>query len=696
MKKLIFILLLVSPAFISQADEGMWLLTRLKQYNESHMKALGLKIPVEYIVDSLSQAIISYNGNGTASFISENGLVATNYHCAYDAIQQNSTSEHNYIRDGFWAQSHQEEIPLKGVSLTINRVIRDISEEVNAKLPTEGASYQSAFKAINDIAEKYRKQYPGLKVTIRSYRNNTLHILYVTQAFQDVRLVAAPPYAIAKFGGETDNWMWPRHGCDFALLRVYVAPDGTSLGYDKNNMPFHPDVHLKVSTDGYKKGDYAMSIGYPGFTERNATSMQIWERRNVLNPPLMTVRTARQEILQKYMNADESLHIKYAAKYAASANYCKNTIGVNQWIDSLHLIDKKHSQEQEFLKNCASDSLRKYYAATLECVEKEIKAGARYRLALGYYTEVFGEGCEMLNFISVFGKAIPSVLKVQGENLRNFVTNVKLYYKDYSEEVDRAVTKELLKVISQNLESDLLPEFLINLPDEKSIEAFVDKLYTESAFANEQKLLGALQNPEWDVEKDIAYQIGKQIGQKRQTLFSFSGKKMDLANQAKARYTRGVINANESDFYPDADKSIRLSYGSVQDLPLGDGTIKPFQTTLSGVIAKASDTNPDFYLPEKLKRLWENKDFGPYAENGDLPTDFITNGDVTGGNSGSPLLNARGEVIGLVFDCNWESMTRDFNFDQDLHRVICLDIRYVLFILQKYAGLNYIVDEILK
>lgn len=697
MRRLILLYCCLSSFALSlQADEGMWLLSRLKRQNEFRMKELGLKIPVEVIVDSLSQAIISFNGNGTASFISKNGLLVTNYHCARAAIQQSSSDEHNYLRDGFWAAAREQEIPVSGVSVSINRVIRDISDEVNGKLVGVRADGKSIFYAINRIADEYRKLYPGMQVNIRSYRNNTLHVLYVVQSFSDVRLVGAPPYAIAKFGGETDNWTWPRHGCDFALLRVYVSKDGKSAAYHADNVPYHPDVYLNVSAKGYKKGDYAMSIGYPGFTDRNATSMQIWERQQVLNPPMIKIRTARQEILQKFMRENESLHIKYAEKFAASANYCKNAIGTNQWIEELDVCRKKAEYEQAFLNSCENDSVRKHYAAVLRDIEKGIKDVARYRMAMEYYVEALGEACGMVHFVSCFGKAIPSMLK-GGEKMRNnFLSNVKLYYKDYSEEVDRAVMKTLLKIMRDDVEVDLLPDFFGTLKSDGEVDRFVDGLYEHSIFANQERLLAALNNPELNVEKDTVYVLTKQIQKKRSELFRIVGSKRGVAEQAIREYSQGILNFNQQDYYPNADKTIRLSYGTICDLPLANGEVKPFQTQLSGVIEKSKSGHPDYYLPDKLGKLWENKDFGDYGSNEDLPTDFIMNGDVTGGNSGSPLLNQKGEMIGLVFDCNWESMTRDFNYDQNLHRVICLDIRYVLFIIEKYAGMNALVDEMLQ
>ncbi|MCQ4875590.1 S46 family peptidase [Butyricimonas paravirosa] len=698
MKKLILLLFLSIYVMVSRADEGMWLLSRLKQYNEARMKELGLKVPVDVIVDSLSQAIISFNGNGTASFISKDGLLVTNYHCAYAGIQQSSSDENNYIRDGFWASRREDEIPLSGINISINRVIKDVSDEVNAKLIGVKADRKVISEILSGIVAGYRKQYPGMQVNIRSYRNNSLHVLYVAQSFSDVRLVGAPPYAIAKFGGETDNWTWPRHGCDFAYLRVYVSKDGKSTGYHADNVPYHPDVYLKVSTEGYKKGDYAMSIGYPGYTNRNATSMQIWETQHVLNPPMIKIRTARQEILQKFMREDESLRIKYAEKFASSANYCKNSIGMNQWIEDLKVCEKKAEYELAFLNSCKNDSVRQYYESVLRDIDKGIKDAARYRTAMGYYVEALGEGCEMLRFVSSFGKAIPHAQRDKGEMRANLLVNVKMYYKDYSEKVDCTVMKALLKIVRDDLDADLLPEFFETLKNEYrgDVDKFVDDLYEHSVFANQERLLAALDNPSLNIKEDVVYKMSEQLEKKRRELFRLVDGKRAVAQRAILEYNKGILNFDQQNYYPNADKTIRLSYGTICDLPLENGDVKPFQTCLSGVIRKAKSDNPDFYLPDKLKKLWESKDFGRYNQNGDVPADFIMNGDVTGGNSGSPLLNAKGELIGLVFDCNWESMTRDFNFDQKLHRVICLDVRYLLFITEKYAHAENVINEILK
>lgn len=697
-KWLVGCMLLCMSSSAVLADEGMWLLPGLKQNNEARMKKLGLQLSAEQIVDDLSQAIISFNGNGTASFISADGLVLTNYHCAYDGLQQNSSEEHNYLRDGFWASSRDKEIPLKGCRLIINRKIREVSKDVNTYLQAKRGTKKNTYQLVQEFAARYQREFPGLKVSIRSYRNNTLHVLYVMQIFEDVRLVGAPPYEIAKFGGETDNWTWPRHGCDFAYLRVYVSPDGKGRPYHPKNVVYHPDVYLKVSDKGFEKGSFAMSIGFPGYTDRNATSAEIWEKRNVLNPAMIKVRTARQKILQSFMAQNEAIRIKYAAKFAASANYCKNAVGMNEWIDRLDICQKKKASEQAFIASGMTIEQKSRYSQMLKTIETGIHEAAPYNSALTYYSEVFNNGCDMLNFINGFGSIIPQVQQKDDAMRKNFITNIKMHYKDYDEQVDRTVTKELFRVLKENVCQDLLPDFFQKIESDYGgdIDLFVNEMYEKSVFSTQERLLKAVMDKQYNIKEDMAYRVMEQMEEKRKMLFNQINEKKEKSSQALIEYARMLPDFRAGDYYPNADKTIRLSYGTVCDLSLPDGTEKPFQTMLSGVMAKEQPDNPEFRLPSKLKSLWQQKDFGTYAINGDVPVDFITNGDVTGGNSGSPMLNAQGELIGLVFDCNWESMTRDFNYDQNLHRVICLDVRYLLFITEKYAGMKRLVDEILK
>lgn len=689
-KKIILTLYVATYALSVCADEGMWLLTQLKQRNEKQMQGEGLKLSADDISNRLSQAFILFNGNGTASFVSPDGLVLTNYHCARTGIQQASSAAHNYLRDGFWAADRSQELPLRGLTMSINKVIKDVSAEVNALLKAAPKTRAAQYGVLTKVANKYRQQHPGMQARVYSYQHNTRHILYVTQTFQDIRLVGAPPIDIAKFGGETDNWTWPRHGCDFAILRAYVSKDGKSTAYHKDNVPYHPKHYLKVSAEGYGEGDFAMSMGYPGFTDRRATSMQIWERRHVLNPPLVKIRTARQEVLQRMMRADEGVGIQYAEKFAASANYCKNYSGMNEWIDRLDLVGKKREEEQRMLNACADTLQRKRYASWLADMRQGIKDAAPYRLAQTYYLETFGEGWDMLRFVSSFGAA----MKKWDKN--NFKSNVNLYYKDYSETVDRAVAKALLAILVNDLDASLLTASLASLKGKgaEAIATFVDGLYNRSVFANRNSIMQALDNPSFSVDNDPAYLLAVEIEKKRKELFALTDSKRQVAQKAIMQWMAARETADTVNYYPNADKTIRLSYGTIRPLKLDNGITKPWQTTMAGMMEKAKSDNPDYRLPDKLKRMWQAKDFGNYAVEGDVPTCFITNGDVTGGNSGSPMLNAKGEVIGLVFDCNWESMLRDFDFNIDLHRVICLDMRYVLFMIDEYAGMTKIAEEL--
>lgn len=690
MKKIILSLLAAANTFSLTADEGMWLLPQIKQHRLELMNKAGLRASEGLITDTLSQAIILFNGNGTASFISKDGLVLTNYHCARTGIQQASSKEHNYLRNGFWASGFSSEIPLRGITMSINVVVKDVSEEVNRQLSKIKNNRKEQYAATCRIADSYAKRYPGTKASIRSYRGNSIHVLYVTKTFRDVRLVGAPPISIAKFGGETDNWMWPRHGCDFALLRAYVSKDGKTTPYSKDNVPYHPTHFLHVSAKGVSEGDYTMSMGYPGFTNRGATSAQIWETRNVINPPIVKLRTERMELLQRMMRDDESTNIKYAEKFASSANYCKNYTGMNEWIDRIDLIRKKADKELAFVNSCTDNSLRLLYAETIRIARKGVEDAARYRRALGYLQETFNEACDMMRFASFFSGAMKSMDK------KNFTTNVDMFYKNYIEQVDQEVTKRLLKIVVADLDRDLLPPSLAALKDheEKEIDNFVDKLYGNTSFSSRDKVMSAFNNPSFRLNDDAAYVLNCEIKKKEKEISINAEQARKDAHSAIVKLETAMRSYDNANFYPDADKTLRLSYGNVCPINFDD-IVKPWQTSMAGLMKKASSDNPDYAIPDRLRQMWQQKDFGDYAIGSDLPTCFITNGDVTGGNSGSPMLNANGEVVGLVFDCNWESMLRDFEFNPDLHRVICLDMRYLLFIVDKYAGMKNIIEEIL-
>lgn len=700
--KYIILSLFILCSHVVSADEGMWLLSLLSKQNSMEMKRLGLKIDTKEIVGNekaVSNAVVSFDGGCTASFISGKGLLLTNYHCSYNAIQKNSSIEHNYIKDGFWAENRTQEIPINGLTILVTKKIEDVSDAVSKRIKAWDKTTPWN-KFYNSIVDEYRKKYNGYKVNLRSYRKNTIHVLYVQESFSDVRMVCAPPQSVAKFGGETDNWQWPRHNCDFAMFRLYANKENRAAAYSKNNIPYVPERHLKISMEGYKENDFAMAIGFPGFTDRQASSMKISEVVNALNPPMIYCRALRQEILADEIAKSEENQIKYSAKYSTSANYYKNSVGINEWVKKLNIIEKKQKYEQEnILPSIEDESERALFQSDLNTLATTMKECEPYKAAIQYYIEGLGESCEMLRFVSSFGGWLKSATdeKAEPENRKNFIDNLNIYYKNYSEEVDRRVTKNILKLLRDSLDKKFLPDFYqeIETKFNGDIDRFTDDLFNRSLFANIDKINKWMKNPVVSYEDDPAVRIINQIDAKRGEV---SKKVNELENSIKKQQS-AYYNYGESSitgaYYPNADRTIRITYGQIVPLTTPEGVKHSYQTTLDGVIKKESPTNRDFFLPQKMKDLCNKKDFGGYVVDGDVPVSFIVNADVTGGNSGSPMMNAKGELIGLLYDCNWESMTRDYNFDKDLHRAICLDVRYLLFVVEKYGNSKHLIDEIL-
>lgn len=701
--KITLLSLFVMCSAAVHADEGMWLLALLQKQNEKQMMQLGLKMNVADIVGSenaLNQAVVSFDGGCTASFISDKGLLLTNYHCSYNAIQKSSSVENNYIKNGFWTDNRSSEIPVQGLTILVTKKIEDVSDEVNKRLKGE-VNNAELNKITREITGRYRAKYNADKVTIRSYKKQTIHILYVQQTFKDVRLVCAPPQSVAKFGGETDNWMWPRHNCDFTMFRVYASADNKPAEYAKTNVPYNPDRALKISLEGYSEDDFAMAIGFPGYTNRQASSMNISETVNALNPPQINIRTLRQQILAREMKNSEDVSIKYSAKFSQSANYQKNSVGINEWVTKLNLIDKKQKYEQNVILASIKDKTKRdEFAASMNQMTRVMKECEPYRAAGQYYLEGFGESCEMLRFVSSFGGWAKSSVEgdVNAENRKNFVVNLNIYYKNYDEKVDRIVTKEVIKMLRDSLDTKFYPEFFSEIETQfgGDVDKFVDDMYKNSIFANLQTVQAWMKSPTRKYAEDKAVIVSEQIAKKRDEISSTHRKLEKSIQSNQSLYYKYVADSQSGIYYPNADKTMRLTYGQIKPLTTPEGVKHGYQTYFSEVIKKEDPNNSDFYLTPKMKELWAAKDFGRYGANGDIPVSFIVNADVTGGNSGSPIMNAKGELIGLLYDCNWESMTRDYNFDLNLHRAICLDVRYMLYIVEKYGNAKHIINEILE
>lgn len=672
----------------------MWLLPTVQEVNGKDLKEKGLAIPVGSLSgedDALADAVIQFGQGCTASFISSTGLVLTNYHCAYSAIQALDNPKRNLWMNGYWASSYNEELKSPGTFVTVNKKIIDVSAEFAAlcsKSPTK-SEIQNAEKRLE---ANYKKRYPAPhKILIRSYNHHKIVTLYVQEQYNDVRLVGIAPKAVAKFGGETDNWMWPRHSGDFALFRVYT---NTAIKGKTTAVPLKPKKWLKIDTNGIHKDDFAMSMGFPMMSDRYSTSFQINEKVTILNPPMITARKIVMDIYTDAMAASDDIRRQYEEKFAEMANYYKNAVGMNFWVDTLQTIQKKQHLENAWLAGADDPAQRQKRQDIYDNIRQSIQRNAVYMRALTYY----GEGmaaCEVLGFISGFGKAYTELKGRPAHNKTDLLKNIKIYYDKFNMDVDRKVTKAMLKLLIDSLSTDQLPTFFAEkeLYNSTAIDAYVDEVYEKSIFADTAKLMAWVKKPTYNITSDIGLTLADALSDKQRAIFQIAIPNNYKVKDFAAAYRNSIAENSHGAWYPDADRTVRLSYGKIDDLRLADHTV-PYYTTMDEMLEKAKTGKKDYALHPKLRQIAEEKQFGPYAMNGQMPVCFIAEGDVTGGNSGSPMLNAHGDLIGLVFDCNWESMTREFNFDSELNRVICADIRYLLLLTEKFSGSKRILNEL--
>lgn len=709
MKKLFLVvaaMLFVVPQI--KADEGMWLLTAMNTFNKD-MQSKGLKISPEQIYDinknSLKDAIVIFGRGCTGEIVSSNGLLFTNHHCGYGNIQNLSSVENDYLKHGFWAMNYGEEIPAPGLSVKFIRHIKDVTDMVLKDISgdmeeSERNERISAVVSAMKSAEQ-EKNYRGMNVEIKGFYGGNQYILFATEEYKDVRLAGTPPSSIGKFGGETDNWMWPRHTGDFSVFRVYSAPDGKPAEYSKDNVPYKAPVHLKVSTKGVKEGDFAMIMGFPGSTQRYMTSYEIDKMLKVSNPNRIEIRGARQEVLKKLMEESDEIRIKYAAKYAMSSNYWKNSIGMSRGVEKLGVKAQKEAQEARFRQWVKNTPSAAGYAGALDLIEESVNGSAPYEDVTQYIRETMMMGVEI---ISAAGFASMLTANKGGDtdktaNVGTVKSAAADFYKDYDENTDRLVAAVMLEMLGKHLKEEQQPDIYETIRGQfgGDYKKYVDYLYDNSNFANEKKFNAFVEAGDFSkLEEDPAYLLMKSVITKYMENESPQEKYRQMFTRGHRLYIAGLLEMEkDKNHYPDANFTIRLTYGNVLPYSPEDGVIYKHYTTLSGVMAKEDEGNPvEFTVPDKLKTLYKEKDFGGYAYNGDVPVAFLTNNDITGGNSGSPVLNGNGELIGLAFDGNWEAMSGDIAFEPDLQRCINVDIRYVLFVIEKYAGAKYLISEL--
>lgn len=696
----------------ARADEGMWLLQMMEeQYLVEQMKKQGLQLETADLYNasapSIKDAVGIFGGGCTGEIISPEGLILTNHHCGYGAIQQHSSVEHDYLTDGFWAMTRAEELPTPGLEFTFVEKIVDVTSKVNALIESDSISVNESlsYAFLDKMAREELQQseydgVPGVEALVRPFYAGNRYYLFFLKVYSDVRMVAAPPSSIGKFGGETDNWMWPRHTGDFSMFRIYADSLGNPALYSEDNVPLKTPKHLSISIRGLQEGDYAMVMGFPGSTQRFLTRSEIQERMDCQNTPRIQVREARQEVLKKEMAASDKVRIQYAGKYASSSNYWKNSIGMNKAIVDNKVREAKSEQEARFAQ-FAAEKGNEEYANVVAQIDEVIAESSPVTYLRMAFTETFMMGIEFGAPYKVMDSLKVAIKAKDKEAIERWDNQLRQSYaqihnKDYDHEVDRKVAKALFALYKEmGLE---LPAFYETIEKDYKgdIDRYVDAMYDNSITANEQNLEKFLKKPTLKaIDKDLAVAFSRGKWEMYNEISAKAVPVREKLQQLHKTYVRGLCEMYApAPKAPDANFTLRLTYGTVKPYSPKNGVSYDYYTTLEGVMEKEDATNPEFVVPEKLKQLYAAKDYGRYAlSDGRLPVNFITTNDITGGNSGSPVMNAHGELIGSAFDGNWESLSGDINFDNDKQRCIVVDIRYVLFVLEKLGGCKHLIDE---
>ena len=711
MKKMTALAMAMIFAFsgLSKADEGMWILPLIKKLNIEKMQSMGLQLSAEDIYSvnhsSLKDAVVIFGGGCTGELISDKGLILTNHHCGYGTIQALSTMENNYLEDGFWAPTTDDEIPAPGLSVTFMKRMEDVTSKIEAGL-TADMTEEERRSAIDSISTQIADSVKGdshYRVLVRDFYGGNQYYMMVYEVFNDVRFVGAPPSSIGKFGHDTDNWMWPRHTGDFSLFRVYADKDGKPAEYSPDNVPLKPAHHLPISLKGYEKGDFAMTLGYPGSTQRYLTSWGIDERMNIFNFSLIKPRGVKQEIWEKAMNSSDKIRLQYASKYSRSSNYWKNSIGMNRGLKNLNVIEKKQKLEEKFSDWVnESPERQEKYGDVLPSLKAAYENRAPYYLAQNFVRECMLRGTEIIGF-SLAARELEQALESEDEEkikqaTENLKKNAEDFYKDYHAPTDQKVMSALLELYHEEIDAEFYPSFFeeIKTDKEDGFEEYADKLFRKSIFVSKEELYDFLENPKLKkLKKDPAYSAGKSTMELYLKLMSQIRESNLTIDKNHRLFIAGLQEMNpDKVYYDDANFTMRLSYGEVGDYEPRDAVIYKHYTTLKGVMEKEKPDDYEFSVPEKLKQLYRDKDYGRYAnKDGRMYVNFTTDNDITGGNSGSPVINGEGYLFGLAFDGNWEAMSGDIAFEPELQKCINVDIRYVLFIIDKYAGAQNLIDE---
>jgi hypothetical protein len=706
-KKVCAALLLLTAMNTAHADEGMWVLKELNAQNMARMKELGFSSSFEQLYnDSLpcvANAVVIFGGGCTGITVSDEGLIFTNHHCGFESIQRLSSVDRDFLKDGFTAQSQSEELPAADMSVRYLKETVEVSDRILPKVAAvdDESRRVSMADSISQVICDSIETNEFLTAEVIPFYSNNKYYLVVYEIFRDVRLVFAPPSSVGKFGGDTDNWMWPRHTGDFSVFRVYAGADNRPADYAPDNRPYHPKYVAEVSLQGYRDKDFAMTLGFPGTTERHLCSWGVEQRIENSNKPRIEVRGIKQDIWKEAMHVSDAVRIKYASKYAVSSNYWKNSIGMNRGLANLHIVERKKAEEAAFAAWTEQTPERKAtYGEVLSLLEKGYTSTNEYQRYMTYLLEAFANGTEVFRLARMVGAA--DVKHGTPAEIEEVLTSqIRPFFNDYEPSVDRKVLAAMMKIVKQRVPSAFLPDFYKEV--DKKYKGDYDKyaadLFKKSgilSYENVAALLKDKQAYSKMMKKDPAIDLYLSslfaLYDLQHQIYS-TGTDIDKGERL---YLTGLEEMYpERNFYSDANFTMRLSYGSIGGYHPFDATWYDYYSTEKGVLEKEDATNDEFWMQPEILRMLENRDFAPYAnEKGELQLCFLTNNDITGGNSGSPILDSHARLIGLAFDGNWEAMSGDIAFEPDLQRCIGVDIRYVLYIIDKWGHCPRLIREL--
>ena len=708
LRQLLILSVLITTSIAAIAKEGMWIPTLLQKYNIEEMSQMGFKLSAEdvYSVNhaSLKDAVVLFGSGCTGELISGDGLLITNHHCGFDQIQKHSSVANDYLTNGFWAMNKSEELSNPGLTVKFLVRMEDITEKMRKKV-ADNSNPKIQLDTTQLNIEQIKKEYisgTGYYADIKPLFNGNQYFIYIYEVFKDIRLVGAPPVSIGKFGGDTDNWMWPRHTGDFSLFRIYADKDNKPAVYSPQNIPYRPKKSFAINLKGVKEGDFTMIFGYPGTTQRYIPSQAVNLIMNQSDPSRVAIRTIKLNIWAERMKTDPKIRIQYASKYVSAANSWKKWQGEAKGLKRLDAVNLKENGEREFHEWVMEDPVRaQNYDSVMEDFERLYSEFQPYQLANDYFTECIQRGSD-IHFLAARLATLenisdPEKLSAELKKIREYLVS---YFKDYDRETDEKVWETLLKKYVENVNPKFIPENIIKLIPEIGSEKFIRKTYRKSILGDSleiNKLIREFNNKSIQrLQNDPVYEIFKMIRSQYQATVEPTYKALNRAIGANQKlYTEALMEMNhDKKMMADANLTLRVAYGKVEGYKPADGVVYKCFSTLKGVIEKSNSTIPDYCVPDLLRKLVQAKDYGQYVnESGEVPVGFCASNHTTGGNSGSPVLNAQGELVGVNFDRCWEGTMSDIIYDPDQCRNIALDIRYALFIIDKFAGAGYLVKE---